>query len=215
MEKTGHGGARALAELEVQNGLRQFDLGVEIIADFTRKDRAFRLTPSIIQHLQSVAVEGIESRPGQWRNGECRIEKSKHQPPSPHLIPGLIQEMCDYVNDQWHLQSAFHLSAYTMWRHNWIHPFSDGNGRTSRVLSFVVLCSNIGYLVPGMPTIPEQIQNDRTSYFQALEEADEAFREDGSLNVGKMEELLKNMLAKQLMGVIEKADGQGTGQALS
>lgn len=116
-----------------------------------------------------------------------------------------VQEMCDYINDNWHEKSAFHLAGFAMWRLNWIHPFPDGNGRTSRILSYIVLLSKLGYILPGKPTIPEQIAADRTAYFRALEAADDA-ETRGVLDVSVMEELLKGLLANQLLSVIERAD---------
>jgi Fic family protein len=118
----------------------------------------------------------------------------------------MIQEMCDYVNDNWHEKTAFHLAAYVMWRLNWIHPFADGNGRTSRVSSYIVLSTALKTVLPGSPSIPQQIQDDRSTYFRALEMADEAFAND-IVDVSAMETALKNMLARQLLSVIEQADG--------
>ncbi len=114
--------------------------------------------------------------------------------------------MCDYVNDNLHVSTPFHLAAYVMWRINWIHPFSEGNGRTSRIVSYIILNVKLGYLLPGIPSIPQQIQQDRSAYFRALEQADEADRID-DLDVSAMEEALKGMLATQLLSVIEAADG--------
>jgi Fic family protein len=91
-----------------------------------------------------------------------------------------------------------------MWRLNWIHPFPDGNGRTSRVTSYIVLCTKLNYSLPGSPTVPQQIQDDRTAYFHALEHADKACAA-GQLNFSEMEKMLRQMLAKQLLGVIEEA----------
>ena len=34
---------------------------------------------------------------------------------------------------------------------------SGGNGRTSRALSYLVMCARLGYRIPGTHTIPEQI----------------------------------------------------------
>lgn len=113
--------------------------------------------------------------------------------------------MCDYVSDNWS-RTAFHLASYLMWRLNWIHPFADGNGRTSRILSYVVLCIRLGHKLPGTPTIPEQIVADRRPYFAALDAADAATKE-GHVDVGAMEEMLKGMLATQLMGLIKEASG--------
>jgi len=55
-----------------------------------------------------------------------------------------------------------------MWRLNWIHPFADGNGRTSRILSYVVLSIRSGALPPGTPTIPDLIVENRQPYFAAI-----------------------------------------------
>jgi fido (protein-threonine AMPylation protein) len=197
---------KRIAELEVKNGFRQFDLAIDIIKMFLEPDRPFALRPSLIQQLQRLAVEGIEPYPGEWRSGPVKITKSKHTPPGAHLVKSLMQEMCDYVNDNWHEKTAFHLAAYVMWRLNWIHPFRDGNGRTSRVVSYIVLCTALNTLLPGTPSIPQQIQDDRTTYFHGLERADEAFAE-GRLDFSEMELALKNMLANQLLSVIQQAGG--------
>ena len=109
------------------------------------------------------------------------------------------------MNEKWDEKSPLHLAAYVMWRLNWIHPFADGNGRTSRTASYIVLCAKLKSVLPGAPTIPQQIQEDRTGYFRALEAADAAYLADGSVDVSAMENLLRNMLAKQLLSVIEKA----------
>lgn len=196
-----------IARLEGANGRAQLVLAADIINSFMDAERPFALRPSLILQLQGIAVEGLVRNPGQWRISQVGITKSSHQPPGPHLVSALVQEMCDYVNDNWHEKTALHLAAYVMWRLNWIHPFEDGNGRTSRALSYIVLCSHIKVLLPGTPSIPQQIQENRTAYFRALEQADEALRTTGEIDISLMEETLKGMLATQLLSVIDKADG--------
>ncbi len=193
--------------LEAENGFRQLTQGIEIIRYYLEPGRPFALRPGLILELQQIAVEGIESEPGQWRRTIVGIEKSAHAPPAPHLVPALVTEMCDYVNDNLHVKTAFYLAAYVMWRHNWIHPFVDGNGRTSRVLSYIVLSIMLGYVLPGSPTIPEQIQKNRNGYFHALMAADTAWRNSEIIDVSEMESLLTNMLGTQLLSVISQASG--------
>ncbi len=196
-----------IARLEAANGFKQLSLGVEIIRYYLEPNRPFALRPGLMLDLQKVAVAGLVPRPGEWRRTNVAISKSAHQPPPPHLVESLVTEMCDYVNDNLHTRTAFHLSAYVMWRHNWIHPFEDGNGRTSRVLSYIVLSLCVGYVLPGTPTIPEQIQGDRSGYFRALEAADVAWKEKNTTEVDEMEQLLTGMLARQLLSVIDGAGG--------
>jgi Fic family protein len=193
------------AELEVANGFRQYDEGIQIIKMYLEPDRQFAFRPSLVQHLQRIAVEGFEPDAGEFRTTSVKISRSAHVPPGPHLVKSLVQEMCDYVNDNLHESTPFHLAAYVMWGINWIHPFSDGNGRTSRIVSYVVLSVKLGYLLPGAPSIPQQIQEDRSAYFRALERADEAYK-SGAIDVSGIEDALKGMLAAQLLSVIEMAD---------
>lgn len=101
---------------------------------------------------------------------------------------------------------ALHLASYLMWRLNWIHPFADGNGRTSRILSYVVLCIKSGTIFGGTPTIPDQIVEDRAPYFEALDAADAA-EKAGEVDVSRMEELLEALLARQLTKAFEQAGG--------
>ncbi|MEJ8573330.1 Fic family protein [Microbaculum marinum] len=197
---------QAKAEAEARNGLRQFDIAEQIAQQAIERGR-FRLRLSALLALHRAALRDISAYAGNFRPAGVEIEGSKHQPPGAHLVPELVEEMCDYVNEQWDTTSALHLSAYVMWRLNWIHPFADGNGRTSRALSYVVLCVRLGYLLPGSPTIPEQIVQDRSPYFEALDAADAAYAE-GKIDVSAMEEMLSGMLAEQLKSIYEQAGGQ-------
>ncbi|HCO91013.1 MAG TPA: hypothetical protein DIT40_08580 [Alphaproteobacteria bacterium] len=61
--------------------------------------------------------------------------------------------------------------------------------------------------LPGGRTIPQQIQENRDGYFKALEAADTAMVTAGEIDVSAMENELKQMLANQLLSVIERADG--------
>ena len=91
-----------------------------------------------------------------------------------------------------------------MWRLNWIHPFTDGNGRTSRAASYIILCLKLGYSIPGKNTIPDQIAANKTPYYKALEAADNAW-EQGRIDLSEMKELLDAMLAKQLLEILTES----------
>lgn len=193
------------AEAEALNGLRQFDVGRAMIRDAIERD-VFRLRVSLFLTLQREALAGISSYAGNFRPAGVAIEGSKHEPPGAHTVPELVEDLCDYVNTNWANAAAIHLAAYVMWRLNWIHPFADGNGRTSRTASYVVLCAKLGAELPGLPTIPQQIVENRTPYFDALDAADAAWR-NGVLDLGKMEALLSGMLARQLHSIYAQAGG--------
>lgn len=193
------------AEQEAKNALVQFDVAKEAIEFWTiQPDRPFRLRPSLILSLHRAALDGISAFAGLWRPAGVEIGKSKHEPPGGHLVPELVESMCDYVNENWESKSAVHLASYVMWKLNWIHPFDDGNGRTSRAISYVVLCVRTGQALPGTYTIPEQISENKTPYYRALEAADTQWKLD-EIDVSVMETLMEEMLAKQLADVLDKA----------
>lgn len=191
-------------QAEIENGFRQYDLTLEIIRYYLDPERPFALRVPLILDLQREAVAGIETSPGELRTAPVGISKSKHTPPGPHLVATYLAEFCDHINDNWHERTAFYLSAYAMWRLNWIHPFTDGNGRTSRALSYALLSIKLGYLLPGAPTILQQIEEDNSHYIMALELADKAARE-GKEDVDEMKKMICAMLARQLLSVIDAA----------
>ncbi|QQO14061.1 Fic family protein [Bradyrhizobium diazoefficiens] len=196
-----------IALREAENGIRQFDLAVEMIRSFVKdKERPFRLRANLILQLHQAALDGIHPLAGTWRNTKVSIGKSKHVPPEAAFVSDEIQDMCEYVNSNW-TRNADHLGAYVLWKLNWIHPFADGNGRTARTVSYVVMSAKLDSLLPGAPTIPEQISANKAPYYAALEKADEHYKE-GKIDVSELEDMLNAMLAKQLLSAAKQASGE-------
>ena len=193
-----------IARRESENAVAQFDRMLELVDDVARGARPFRLRTSMILDLHRIALDGLSPYAGNFRPSDVEIGKSKHSPPPAHLVPGLIEEMCEYVMDNADNFDPLHLCAYVMWRLNWIHPFTDGNGRTSRALAYYVLCGKLGYLLPGGETVPEQIAADRTPYYSALEQADQHWVK-GELDLSALELLLDQCLATQLLSAYNDA----------
>jgi len=191
------------ARLEASNGLRQFDRLAEMI-DAGIQGR-FRLRPSQLIELNRFAVDGLIEHPGSFRRGGIEISGTTHRPPPSDRVPELVDELCDYVNDAWNDSSPIHLSAYLMWRLNWVHPFDDGNGRTSRAASYLVLCVRTGHHMPGSVTIPDRIATNKFPYYDALDAADAAWKDGERLNLSAMEKLLEDHLAAQLVAIFNSA----------
>lgn len=197
-----------VARIEAANALRQAERVREYVLQAI-DGRPFKLRPSTLLDLNRCAIEGLSSYAGVFRPAGIDIGESKHTPPDGHLVPEAVEDLCDYVNDSWETTSGIHLSAMVMWRLNWIHPFTDGNGRTSRAASYTVLSAHEGALFPGINTIPEQIVANRAPYYDALEDADRRYAMLGKLDVGvvdAMEELLAGMLAIQLRSAFDGAN---------
>lgn len=201
-----------IARREAENGLRQFTLALEIIRSHVKDhERPFKLRAGPILQLHKAALDGLHRLAGTFRNTPVEIKGSDHQPPHEAFVADEVQSMCEYVNENWNEKSATHLAAYVLWKMNWIHPFADGNGRTARTVSYVVQSIKLDSLLPGTPTIPEQIAMDKAPYYKALEAADAAWKASGQVDVSALEDMLNKMLATQLLNATKEASGESAG----
>ncbi|MBS1815225.1 MAG: Fic family protein [Acidobacteria bacterium] len=190
-----------IALKEAQNGLLQFDYAMRCIEEAIEAG-SFELKPELICTLQKLAVEKIRASAGSYRACDVAITNTKHLPPHNEDVPQLMRAMCEYVREQWSarndsLEDALFLAAYLMWRINWIHPFTDGNGRTARIVAYLVLSVRLGFTIRGKRTISDQIADDREPYFRALLAADAAWDEE-RVDMSQMVDLLRKLLETQL-----------------
>ena len=196
-----------IARAEARNGLLQAYEGEQLALTAIERG-SFKLRPSHILLLHKKALDGLSAYAGVFRPGRVEIGQSGHVPPDAYLVPSLVEDLCDFINGEWERQTPLYLAAYAMWRLNWIHPFTDGNGRTSRIVSYLVLSVKAGYVPSGAPSIPAQIESDRGPYFRALEAADTAWRSN-ELDLQPMIDLLSSLLARQLVTFYKSVGGAG------
>jgi Fic family protein len=180
---------------------------MEMIRSYVKdRERPFKLRAGPILQLHKAVLDGLHRLAGTFRNTPVKIEGSLHQPPEAAFVADEVQLMCEYINENWG-KSATHLAAYVLWRMNWIHPFADGNGRTARAVSYLVLSVKLDSLLPGTPTIPDQIASDKQPYYKGLEAADKAWANE-QVDLSDLETLLNNMLARQLLNATKEAAGE-------
>lgn len=68
----------------------------------------------------------------------------------------------------------FNLSAYCLWQLIAIHPFTNGNGRTARALSYYVFCVELGGEGAAEGAhLPKLLSANRARYIQLLQQCDE------------------------------------------
>lgn len=200
------------APLEAANGLRQFDRLIEMLdghltgVKYGRE--TFAVRPGMLMELARIAVDQLIENPGAYRQTPMKIRSAKgdarHEPPRWEDVPDLVDEMCEYVNQNWN-KPALHLAAYLLWRVNWIHPFSDGNGRTARAISYLVLCVRLRQRLPGDRTMPDFISDEKSPYYSGLEAADAACSR-GKIDVSALESYLRELLVQQVTQAASSGD---------
>lgn len=75
------------------------------------------------------------------RKGMVRIKGSKIPTPNPVKVPQLLDQFCQELHS---IEEPIKKALYAQSRLPYIHPFNDGNGRTSRLISNLILRRN-GY----------------------------------------------------------------------
>lgn len=101
---------------------------------------------------------------GKYRNVQVMIKGSSYMPPQPFLVPKQMEELFEWYRMN---KGALHpvvLAAEMHERLVTIHPFIDGNGRTSRLLMNLILLSS-GYVIANIKGDYES----RKGYYNALE----------------------------------------------
>ena len=108
---------------------------------------------------------------GRIRFFDVKIEGSKHVPPPNEEVKKHLLNMYKWYSANKHKLHPFELATMIHAKLTWIHPFEDGNGRTSRTIMNWILMKN-GYPMFFIPF------EKREEYYMTLEEADkENFKE--------------------------------------
>ena len=143
------------------------------------------LTPELLLHIHSLMTSNtLESADdaGRFRtNNDVVVENSithevVHTPPSYTEIPEFIDELCNFANND--NQNVFmHPIVKAVMIHfmlAYVHPFTDGNGRTARALFYWYMLKK-GYWLTEYLSISQIIYKSKSSYEKAYlyAEADE------------------------------------------
>lgn len=119
------------------------------------------LDENIVKDIHSILMENILVG-GIYRNVEVRITGAKHKPPVPSEMYYQIKDFFSNLNLKSDL-NPIELAAWTHAEFVKIHPFVDGNGRTSRLIMNYQLMKN-GFLPISVN------KEDKLDYFNFLEE---------------------------------------------
>ena len=138
--------------------------GIELVEKFVEKKK--KLNDDFIKNLHKVILKNIDdASAGVYRKTNVRILGAIHIPPNATKIPRLIDEFLEWYYSNRYCMPVPELAAYVHYKLVCIHPFIDGNGRTSRLIMNLILMQN------GYP--PAVILNmDRKKYYRVLKYAD-------------------------------------------
>jgi Fic family protein len=134
-----------------------------LIEDFV--SQKIELSEYVIKQIHAIVLYGIDrENAGVYRTLPVAIAGSKHIPPQPYLLQDLMEAYLRFYDDDKNKLHPVVLAAEMHERLVTIHPFIDGNGRTSRLIMNLILLQN------GFPlAIIGGDYESRMAYYDALE----------------------------------------------
>ena len=147
----------------------------EVRNTITAYDALPRWDPSNPQHLleaHGLLMAGLIDAPGRFRRGGVGIYRGDqllHMAPPASRVPDLVNDLL-----AWLAASAWHpllVSCVAHYELEFIHPFTDGNGRLGRLWQTLIL-SRWNPLLAWLP-IEEVIRSRQQGYYESLGQADQ------------------------------------------
>jgi Fic family protein len=159
---------------EIQNMERAMEFIDQNVRD-RHIDRPF------VSELHKIIVEGLQpppngegdAAPGAYRTGMVKIAGSSHLPPEPIQVPEYMNQLFDFINRGDRQKYDLLKTAIAHHRFVWIHPFTNGNGRTVRLFTYAMLVKQGFHVEQGRILNPTAVFcSDRNVYYELLSQAD-------------------------------------------
>jgi len=142
------------------------------------------ITEGLVREIHKRLVEGVRgglpvrgtqtgaAAPGEYRKIQnyvvnCGTGETVYTPPPAHDVPIMMAELVDWLNREQQIHPVL-VSGIAQFQLVHIHPFLDGNGRASRLLSTLCLY-RAGYDFKRLFTISEYYDRDRPTFYRAIQ----------------------------------------------
>ncbi len=140
------------------------------------------LTPELICRFNELTLEGLEVedhvRPGRYRTESVGVAGYRGAPWED--CPFLVERLCEWLNQRseskdegWRFVHAVTKAIFAHLYIAWIHPFGDGNGRTARLIEFLLL-AQAGVPRPAAHLLSNHYNKTRDRYYAGLAKSSKA-----------------------------------------
>ena len=165
------------------------------------------ITEGLVREIHKRLVEGVRGEaaaPGVYRKIQNYVVNSVtgetiYTPPPAYDVPIMMAELMDWLNQEHEVHPVL-LSGISQFQFVHVHPFLDGNGRTSRLLSTLCLY-RAGYDFKRLFSISEYYDRDRPAFYRTIQ----SVRECGMDMTGWLEYFVDG-LTTQLTEVRERGE---------
>ena len=131
------------------------------------------LTEKCLQALHALVMSNGKTKvkPTEYRDGQNVIRDSQtktiiYMPPEAKDVKSLMSAMVAWINKSTDLPCPI-IAALAHYQFATIHPYYDGNGRTARLLTTLILHLG-GYDLKGLYSLEEYYARNLDAYYQAI-----------------------------------------------
>ena len=165
------------------------------------------ITEGMIREIHRKLVDGVRgdsAAPGEYRRIQNYVVNSStgqviYTPPTAVEIPVMMSELVKWLNGELDIHPVL-VSGIAQFQLVHIHPFLDGNGRASRLLSTLCLYK-AGYDFKRLFTISEYYDRDRPTFYKSIQ----SVRENGMNMTGWLDYFISG-LETQMIEVRERGE---------
>ncbi len=158
--------------------IANIELGMQFIEE---NAKYYPINRMFISELHKISVKDLplppkgegDENPGGYRLKNVAILNSKHRPAEAVDVPRLMDEMFALIESE--LPPRYDLLKIALAHHRfvWIHPFTNGNGRTARLFTYAMLVKYGFTLDYGRIVNPVAVFcTSRSEYYRKLQQAD-------------------------------------------
>ncbi len=131
-----------------------------------------RITEKLIKTLHSLVMSNGKTKisPTEYRDGQNVIRDGRtksiiYMPPEANDVPTLMKDLVEWINTS-DLPCPI-IAAISHYQFATIHPYYDGNGRTARLLTTLILHLG-GYDLKGLYSLEEYYARNLGAYYEAI-----------------------------------------------
>lgn len=162
---------------EIQN----IENAISYVNQCFSEDKSFKINKRFLFELHTLITKSLKAEgsktPGAYRMSEVKINNAQHTPPMAIYVHEYMEKLINWINEESQNQFALLKVAKAHHLFTWIHPFDNGNGRMSRVLTYAML-RQYGFKMAYLMNLSAIFCIDRNIYFDNLQKADSGNDED-------------------------------------
>jgi Fic family protein len=154
-----------------ENEVKGYYVALQRVEQWAAKDVS--ITETLIQTLHALVMAEGRSRvkPTPYRDSQNVIRDSRtrtivYMPPEAKDVPALMGGLGQWISESKDIPAPI-LAGIAHYQFATIHPYYDGNGRTARLLTTLLLHLG-GYDLKGLYSLEEYYARELNAYYEAL-----------------------------------------------